>query len=262
MRFSLCIEMFYPRLDFSKRLAFIAEAGFGAIEFWSPYDKDLAALGDQAKQLGLEVANFSAHRQHSPVLQEDLDGFLEEVTRNARAAERLGCEQLMVLSDALQADGSAKPASSSAVQQRKNLLIALRRAARIAEGAGILLCLEPLNLQDHPGYFLHRSEQAFELIKEVDSPHLKVLYDIYHMQRQEGHILETIERHIQSIGYFHVADVPGRFEPGSGELNYPNILGAIDRLGFVGTIGFECRPQAGEPDAFGRIRTLIRPFQA
>lgn len=262
MRFSLCIEMFYPRLDFSERLAPIAEAGFRSIEFWSPYDKDLAALGEQSRRLSLEIANFSAHRRHSPVSADDLDGFLEEIEDNARAARNLGCRRLMILSDALQADGSAKPAPGPIERKRKHLLAALRKAADIAQREDLMLCLEPLNLHDHPGYFLHRSEQAFELIEAVDSPHLKVLYDVYHMQRQEGHILETIERRMHSIGYFHVADVPGRFEPGGGELNYPNILNVIGQLGFVGTVGFECRPQADESSALGRIRALIQPFAA
>ncbi|RMF83269.1 MAG: hypothetical protein D6736_21865 [Nitrospinota bacterium] len=119
------------------------------------------------------------------------------------------------------------------------------------------MLLEPLNLHDHPGYFLDNSDLAFTVVRTIRSPYLKVLFDIYHMQRAEGHILETISRYSEEIGYFHIADVPGRYEPGTGELHYPNILQAIQRLGYTGTIGFECRPQSSETLALTRIKTLI-----
>lgn len=224
MRFSICIEMFYPNLGFVERLALIRAAGFDTVEFWSPYDKDLAALQQQATQLGLSVANFSGHRNYSPVIHHDLEGFLKEIEQNAKAAKALGCRQLMVLSDALQGDGSAKPCDLSPDEKQQNLIKALEGAVEIAKREDVELCLEPLNLNDHPDYFLHRSQTTFEMIRTIDSPHLNVLFDIYHLQRAEGHIIETIQKHIDNIACFHVADVPGRVEPGSGELNYANIF--------------------------------------
>jgi len=262
MRFSICIEMFFPELGFCKRLSAIRAAGFDTVEFWSPYDKDLQAFHQEVQRLGLQVALFSGHRNHSPVLAQDLDGFLAEIEGNAQTEKRLGCHRLMVLGDALQPDGSAKPADLSHRQKRENLLNALEKAARIAAQGGLELCLEPLNLKDHPGNFLHQSEAAFEVVEILNHPNLKVLFDIYHMQRSQGHIIETIQTHLDHIGYFHAADVPGRVEPGSGELNYPNIFRAIERMGFSGTVGFECRPQGDANKALEHIGALIAPFAA
>lgn len=260
MRFSICIEMFYPNLGFVERLYLIQAAGFDTVEFWSPYDKDLPALHQKATQLGLSVANFSGHRNYSPVIHHDLEGFLKEIEQNVKAAKALGCRQLMVLSDALQGDGSAKPCHLSPSQKQQNLIKALAGAVEIAKVEEVELCLEPLNLNDHPGYFLHQSQATFETIRTIDSPYLNVLFDIYHLQRSEGHILETIKENIGKIAYFHVADVPGRVEPGSGELNYANIFRAIKDLGFTGTVGFECQPQHDETEALNNIQTLIEPF--
>jgi len=260
MRFSLCFEMFYPQLDVVERLRPIKEAGFDQVEFWSPYDKDLDALRREALRLGLGVARFSGHRNHSPVIAGELEGFLGEIEQNIKAAQALGCPQLIVLSDALQTNGAAKCADLPDEQQWNNLQSALEQATLLAERGRIQLCLEPLNLYDHPDYFLHRCEPAFEQVRTIDSPQLKVLFDVYHAQRSQGRILETIAQHVEDIACFHLADVPGRFEPGTGELHYPNILTAIEGLGFEGTIGFECLPQHDEASALKAIRSLIEPF--
>lgn len=260
MRFSVCIEMFFPECAHEARLEPIGQAGFDTIEFWSPYDKDLNALGKEAARLGLQVALFSGHRRHSPVLAEDRNGFLEELQRNAATARALGCPRLMVLSDALEPDGAAKPARLSDAQKRKHLERALSEAAALAAREGVQLLLEPLNLRDHPNYFLHRSADAFELVRAVGSPHLKVLYDVYHMQRAEGHLLETIEAQLPQIGHFHVAEVPGRVEPGDGEIHHANLFARLKAWGFMGVVGFECRPQRDDATALGRIQHLIQPF--
>lgn len=260
MRFSICIEMFFPELGFCERLAPIRDAGFDTVEFWSPYDKDLQSFSKETRRLGLNVSLFSAHRNHSPVLAQDHDGFWAEVEQNSEMATRLNCPRLMVLSDALQDDGSAKPAHLPAEAKRQNLLIALPKAADIAARHNIELCLEPLNSKDHPGYFLHRADTAFEVVETLNRPNLKVLFDVYHMQREQGQILESIRPHIQHIAYFHVADVPGRVEPGNGELHYPNILRAIQAWGFSGTVGFECRPRQDTKSALHRLSAFIQPF--
>lgn len=257
MRFSICLELFYPHLPFLDRLPHIQEQGFHFIEFWSPYDKDLTALHKRKSQYGLEITTFSAHRHSSPVLPQDQESFLQEIARNLESAKRLGCAQLIVLSDALGEDDGAKPAPISAEQKLLTLVKALEHAVRLAQQQQVTLLLEPLNLEDHPRYFLDKSALTFTVVQAVGSPYLKVLFDIYHMQRAEGHLLETITQHIADIGYFHVADVPGRYEPGTGELHYLNILQTIRRLGYTGTIGFECRPQKSEALAFARLKELI-----
>ena len=106
-----------------------------------------------------------------------------------------------------------------------------------------MLVIEPLNTYvDHAGYYLWSSDEAFQIVGEVNSPNIKVLFDIYHQQIMEGNIIPRIRKNINSIGHFHAAGSPGRHELDSGEINYPNIFEAIGEAGYTGYIGLEYFP--------------------
>jgi len=109
--------------------------------------------------------------------------------------------------------------------------------------------MEPLNtMVDHAGYFLASTDEGFEFIRRIGSPAVKLLFDIYHQQITEGNLINNITRHVDLIGYLHVADVPGRHEPGTGEINYLNVLRAAKGAGYTGLVGLEYEP-SGEPMA-------------
>ncbi|MFQ5794254.1 MAG: hydroxypyruvate isomerase family protein [Candidatus Bipolaricaulia bacterium] len=258
MKFSICLEMIFPELEFPERIDRVAEQGFDHIEFWGWTEKEIEAIQERLDRTSLGVTNFSAHRRSSPILAEDRLAFLEEVDASLEMANQLGCNSLMLLSDALTESSAAKPADLPWEEAYLNLLRALEQAAALAERDGLTLVIESLNLHDHPGYFLNRSRPAFQLIRTIGNPALKVLYDIYHMQISEGNIITTIRENIEAIGYFHAADVPGRGEPGSGELNYRNIFRAIQEAGYDRTIGFEFAPIADDVTALKAIRELIQ----
>jgi hydroxypyruvate isomerase len=115
----------------------------------------------------------------------------------------------------------------------------LRRAAEILEPHGLIMVLEPLNFRDHPGQFLQRSPQAYQICKAVDSPSCKILFDIYHQQIQEGNLIPNIDDCWDEIAYFQIGDNPGRNEPGTGEINYQNVFAHIKNNGFTGILGME-----------------------
>jgi hydroxypyruvate isomerase len=117
--------------------------------------------------------------------------------------------------------------------------------------------VEPLNvLVDHPGYYLTASAEGFEILDEVGSQAVKLLFDIYHQQITEGNLLANIVPHIKQIGHFHVADVPGRHEPGTGEINYANVFHAIDKAGYEGFVGLEYWPTVPAADTLRTVRAL------
>ena len=119
----------------------------------------------------------------------------------------------------------------------------LKRCGALAEQNGVTLVLEPLNsLYDHVGNYLTTPDKAARLVQEVASPSIRMLYDIYHMQIMTGNIINTLTKYREEIGYIHVADVPGRKEPDTGEINYPNVFKALRDLGFIGFVGLECFP--------------------
>jgi hydroxypyruvate isomerase len=132
--------------------------------------------------------------------------------------------------------------------QHENIVDVLSRVAPDAEEAGVTLALEPLNTEvDHPGYYLTTSEEGFEIVDEVGSENVTLLYDVYHQQITEGNVIQTVTENVERIGHVHVADVPGRHEPGTGELNYGRIFEALDDVGYDGYVGCEFSP-TDDPD--------------
>ncbi|MDN5843594.1 MAG: TIM barrel protein, partial [Alcaligenaceae bacterium] len=132
----------------------------------------------------------------------------------------------------------------------------LRYAAPRLQDAGIRLVIEPINTFDIPGFFLSRTDQALDIIHEVGSDNLRVQYDIYHAQRMEGELANTLSAHLDQIGHIQLADNPGRHEPGTGEINYPWLLRHIDSLGYPGWIGCEYKPAGKTQDGLGWIQSM------
>ncbi len=262
MNFSVCVEMIYSGLPFPERIDRLRRAGFTTFEFWAWKDKDLGAIESRLEK-GMQVATFSGQRRGSLVEPHDHPAYMEEVGESIQVARRLGCGHLMVLSDQLSADGSVTTRYRPMDPQEKiaNIALGLRQLAPLAEEQKVTLLLEPLNTRvDHPGYTLDSSRAAFEVVSRVGSQRVKVLYDIYHMQIMEGNVIQTLRQNLPQIGYIHVADVPGRHEPGTGELNYENIFKAIADMGYQGYVGFEFQPVRQTDDALTAIKRLCDRF--
>ena len=145
----------------------------------------------------------------------------------------------MLLSDVLKSDGSVETNSISNENKFLRLYDNLKILAEIAKKEDIVLIIEPLNtLKDHKNYYLENFQKTLELIQSINSEHLKILYDIYHMQIMEGNILDTLQKYHQFIGYIHVANVPYRCEPWIGELDFKFILKELSKV-YSGFVGFE-----------------------
>lgn len=257
MRFAVCPEMLFPDLPFLARVERVRVAGFDAIETWGWKDKDLGGLARLTQKSGLQVVAMSAARQASLIQPPPAESNRREVEETLAVAERLGCTRLVLLSDALEPDGSVRSpyARLTLNEKMRHALVNLRDLAKLAEDRAVTLLLEPLNNRvDHPGIFLQSSAMAFTLVEQVGSPGLKVLFDCYHMQVMEGNLIATIRRHHDLIGHYHFADPPDRTEPGTGELHTPNLLKAIAATGYDGWVGFECRARKDGAEALRAIR--------
>ncbi|PYM57328.1 MAG: hydroxypyruvate isomerase, partial [Candidatus Rokuibacteriota bacterium] len=121
----------------------------------------------------------------------------------------------------------------------------------LAGAAGITLLIEVLNTWESPRYFLDRSRLALEIVREVGAPNVRFQFDCYHIQRMEGQLIEGLTKHLEWIGHVQIADVPGRHEPGTGEVNYPNVLAALERAGYDGYVGLEYRPSGKTEESLG-----------
>jgi hydroxypyruvate isomerase len=249
LRFSVCIEMIFSELPFEQRLEYVAANGFKAYEFWRRANKDMNITHALSRALRLSVAAFVGSdaalvdpAQHAR--------FTEEISRAAALAVDLDCTNLIVVS------GNALP-DVPRQQQHDNIVTALKQAAPIAADAGVTLVLEPLNaLLDHPGHFLTSAAEGFQIVEEVHSPHVKLLFDIYHQQISEGNLSANISENLDLIGHIHVADVPGRHEPGTGEINYEHIFGLLREHNYKGYVGLEYIPRIDAAASLRAVRAM------
>lgn len=261
MGFSACIEMLFTEAPFLDRIDKAAQNGFQAVEFWNWDNKDLKAIKQRAEACGVEVAVFQSNLGGTLIDAKDRARFVAGIKTSLAKAAEYGVKRLFLLTDELGADRSVKPLPYAVTPAEKYecVLAGLRELAPLAEQADVTLVLEPLNsLVDHKGYFLDHAAPGFELVKAVGSPNLRLLYDIYHMQVMEGNIIATLERNIDWIGHIHVADVPGRHQPGTGELNYRNILRALERLNYQGLVGFEFEPTGKTEDILKEVFAALK----
>lgn len=261
MRLSACICMlFREEKDFVRRIALVKEAGLLAFEFWGWSGVDLEGVAAAKQASGLELAAICvdstdpAMKQAWPkgiLVNPEMRAVFVAATRESLGvARRLGCPCLIATV------GNEQPGLSP-WQMHDSIVAGLKAVAAEAEETGVTVVLEPLNtLVNHKGYYLWSSREGFDIIRAVDSPRVKLLFDIYHQQIMEGNVIQNITENIGLIGHFHSADVPGRHEFGTGELNYGNILAAIDKAGYQGYVGLEYSPTGDSAASLAQVRRI------
>ena len=222
-----------------------AAHGFGAVELLCWKDLDLAETRRAIDETGTVISAILI-QSRDPEKQKWIDNTRGIVHEQARAAyldamaETVEAARVLGVKNIVVTTGNERAGVPRAVQHA-NVVQALRASVPMLEAAGMTAVLEPLNiLVDHRGYFLTATAEAAAIIDEVQSPAVRVLYDVYHQQITEGNLISTIRQYIDRIGHIHVGDVPGRKEPGTGEINYRNVFRAIRDTGYTGVVVFEC----------------------
>ena len=256
LTYAVNVEMTWHKLPFMDRIKKVKEAGFSHYEFWPWRNKDIDAIARLNSELGLTTAQFSAspvkgfgHGITNPETARR-EEFEEEIRSAMAVAKKLGVKKLCVVA-------GEETKGYSHEQQTEAVIKALKAGAAIVEPEGITIILEPLNiLVDHPRQLIVHSAQAAELLKAVGSPNVKMLFDIYHQQISEGNLTGNIRKYHDMIGYFQLADHPGRHEPTTGEINYPFVLRAIHDVGYRDPIGMEMSPKGDPMEAFRAIRQV------
>lgn len=245
MKLAANLSLLFAEYDVMDRFKKAAEAGFTHVEMLFPFDYDLDAVERALKDNGLTMVLFDTESgdwaggdRGYTCHPDKKERFYQSVKDAVAIAPRLGTKLLNALSGKI-------PAGVSFEQARATVVENLKRAAPICEDAGIVLMTEALNTVQTPGFFLDNSKVAFDIVDEVGSPAVKFQYDVYHMQIMEGNLIDTIKANVDKIAHIQIADVPGRHEPGTGEINYPNVLKAIDETGYTGYVALEYMPAAG-----------------
>jgi len=247
IKLSVCIEMIFADRPFEERIDCVAQAGLGAFEFWDWPVKDIERINERRQLHNLEVAAFVMEPRGRLVNANAHAELRQGVGRSIATAQILGCQNLIVLV-------GRESLALSRQEQHDNVIRGLKQVAPLAEDAGVTLLIEPLNVTvDHAGFYLSSSQEAFQMVEEVGSPNVKVLFDLYHQQISEGNLIANITRHLDWIGYLHAADVPGRHEPGTGEINYANVIQQVSQAGYNGYVGLEYKPSG---DSFQSVRAI------
>ncbi len=256
LKFDANLTLLFNELPFLDRFEAAAAAGFKGVEFLFPYAFDKDEIAERLDRHGLvqvlhnlPAGDWEGGERGIACHPDRVGEFQDGVGRAIEYATALGCRQLNCLA-------GIAPAGVDRGRLHETLVANLRFAAAALKTAGIRLLVEPINTFDMPGFYLERTAQAIALIDEVGSDNLFLQYDVYHMQRMEGELANTIARHLPRIAHMQIADTPGRHEPGSGEINYAWLLRFIDELGYPGWIGCEYRPAAGTREGLGWIRAL------
>lgn len=237
-----------PLLD---RFGAAAAAGFGAVELLFPYDVAPPALKAELArhrlmQLGINTP-YGGKGESGLAALPGREREWEAAFALALAyAAAIGGRAIHCLAGCVPPE--RRPAAEAVFVRN------LARAAEEAERAGIMLLIEPINLRDRPDYFLNRVEHAADLIAKVDRPNVRIQFDFYHVQITSGDLIRRFEEHLPLIGHVRIASVPARREPDEGEVNYPEIFAALDRLGYDGFISCEYRPRGRTEDGLAWAR--------
>lgn len=242
------LTMLYNEVDFLDRFDAAAKSGFKGVEYLFPYPYPSEQLALRLRRHGLTqvlhnlpAGDWGKGERGIACLPDRVGEFQDGVGRAIEYAQALSCRQVNCLA-------GIAPAGVDPDKVRATFVANLRFAADKLAAAGIRLLVEPINTFDIPGFYLSRTQQALDLIAAVGSPNLFVQYDIYHMQRMEGELANTMKAHLARIAHIQLADNPGRNEPGTGEINYRFLFGFLDAIGYDGWIGCEYKPKGGTVD--------------
>jgi hydroxypyruvate isomerase len=244
--FSLSVMLWtvYRDLPFLQRLEKIHEAGYRAVELVSEFKDwkapEFAEARRKKRELGIEFDGTTGVWQ-ALADASAREVFLKSLREFIPTMRELECTSLIMQT------GNKIPGLSPA-QMHANCIETLKSGADIAAENNIELLIENIDPEENPKYFLTTSAEGFEIVRSVGNPHVKFLYDLFHEQIAAGNLIAKLQKNIDLVGLIHVADVPGRHEPGTGEINYPNIFRKLGELGYSRYVAMEFEPR-GEPVA-------------
>jgi hydroxypyruvate isomerase len=266
MRLSGCIETLFVREHPSaeERIRACAKSGLYGVEFWRWSDKSLEKVERALGETGLALT-FMSNEPRLPIVDPATHrDFIKGLRDSVRVATRLKASGLGILVDDRGIDGGDSPrAGVSLAEQHAAIVVALKLAAPIAADSGLRLYAEPLNsVLDHKGHFLDRTPEGLDIVEEVGHPHVLLLYDMYHSTMMGERPDEVIGDRAGLIGHVHVADVPGRHEPGSGTIDWPAYMATLAAKSYQGPIGLEYFPTGATLESLHRARKALSEGQS
>ena len=242
---SIMLWTVFEHLPFEQRLEKVAEAGYRNVELVGEYakwsDADFERANAKRKELGIKF-DCTAGLKFGASNPDQREPLLAELRRALPIMERIECPTMIVMS------GNRVPGMTREMQHQ-SCVESLRAAAKVVEGKSVhgepvRLLLETIDPKENPQYYLTQVSEALQVVQEVAHPQVELLYDFYHEQISAGNLIEKLEKSIGKLGLVHIADVPGRHEPGTGEINYENIFRKLGELNYTGMVAMEFLPSS------------------
>ena len=254
--FAVNLSMLFTEVPLAERFAAAAEQGFSKVEIQFPYALAATEIAHLLKQNNQQIVLLNAPAGDAQKGDRGIachphrvSEFREGVAQAIDYAKQLNCPNINILS-------GISPVGYDADLIEKTLIDNLTFCAEQMAEAGIQLLVEAINTQDIPGFFVNNSRQAFALFEAIDHPNIKLQYDIYHMQIMEGNLIHTLTNNLDKIGHIQFADVPGRHEPQTGELNFSNIFQALDDMGYSGITSLEYNPSVSTTESLHWLKQI------
>ena len=256
MRLAVCAEMVFLDLPFEERVRRIHEAGFD-VELWDSRHRDIPALA----ATGAVFSSMTGYTSGSLVDPDTADHVVQTAESLIPTALELGVSRMVVHPAELIDGKAARPVFRSSGRMWSTGARTLERLGRLGEKHGLTFCLENLStVLDHPGIPLARAKDTLALVEAAGHPNVKLMLDLYHAQLGEGNLIELVRTALPHIGEVQVADVPGRCEPGTGEINYAAVARALAEAGYQGTVGMEAWAKDDSNAALDAFRTAFTVY--
>jgi hydroxypyruvate isomerase len=242
-KLSVMLWTVFRNLPFEERLEKVSESGYKNVELIGEYGKwseqNWRAAIAKSREVGISF-DVTAGLKHGAANPNDQEALVADVRKELPLMERLGCPAVIIMS------GNVLPGVPRQVQHQ-SCIESLKRAAAVVEGKQIhgepvRLLLENIDPEENPEYYLTSVAEGFEIVRAVNHPQVRFLYDFFHEQISEGNLIEKLEKNIEYTGLVHIADVPGRHIPGTGEINYDNIYRKLVELKYDRMVAMEFLP--------------------
>ncbi len=262
LKFSINLSLLLSEMPLQQRFAAASALGFEGVEIQFPYDHPANELADLADAAGVEIVlhnlpagNLSAGDVGIAAIAGREDEFARGVELAREYNEILGTKRVNVLAGKIPPDVDRKTAMAVL---EKNVALAVDAFS----GTDVTILLEPVNGVDHPNFLLQKTEDAVELIDRVAVENVMVQMDLYHRQIMQGNLVQALQQFLPVIGHIQFADVPGRHEPGTGEINFDTIFRILDKLGYDGWVGAEYKPSQNTAESLTWFETWRRQADA
>lgn len=256
---AVSIQFMWPEHPFPERVRLAREAGFNAIEMWDWRDKEIDRIAEAAHRHGVQITGFFGNRLGSLVDAAEHGRNLQSLRESLEVARRTGTRVIHAFTNEIRPGGVVAPLTRAIPpeEQWANCVEGLQQAAALAAEYEVVLLLEAINPVFVPGYLLDDADKCRRMVEEVGSPWMPMIFDFYHQQLSRGNLLESFRRCAEVVKAVHIADVPGRHEPGTGEINYGNVSRALRQIGYDGLLTFEVVPSSSSSQAVEAIRAAF-----